>query len=29
MLSQRLRATSQRLLGLVDERQAHDATNLL
>jgi CRP-like cAMP-binding protein len=29
MLSQRLRATSQRLLGLVDERQAHDAANLL
>ena len=29
MLSQRLRATSERLLGLVDERQAHDAANLL
>lgn len=29
MLSQRLRATSQRLLGLLDEQQAHGAANLL
>ena len=29
MLSQRLRTTSERLLGLLDERQAHDAANLL
>jgi len=29
MLSQRLRATSERLLGLLDERQAHGAANLL
>ncbi|HET7198904.1 MAG TPA: cyclic nucleotide-binding domain-containing protein [Burkholderiales bacterium] len=29
MLSQRLRATSERLLGLLDEQQAHGAANLL
>ena len=29
MLSQRLRATSQRLIGLLDEQQAHGAANLL
>jgi hypothetical protein len=29
MLSQRLRATSERLLGLLDERQVHGAANLL
>ncbi len=29
MLSQRLRATSERLLGLLDERQAYGAANLL
>jgi CRP-like cAMP-binding protein len=29
MLSQRLRATSERLLGLLDEQQVHGAANLL
>ena len=29
MLSQRLRATSERLLGLLDEQQVHEAANLL